>query len=131
LLILRGDETHTRSLVKTISWRALGTLDTFAISWFLTGRLAMASSIAGAEIFTKLAWYYCHERVWAAISWGRHRPPHPHPGAGQLDPGGASATVGEPAAAAPPSHDRGQDTRHGAGQDTGQDTGQNPTANPR
>jgi uncharacterized membrane protein len=49
----------------------LGTLDTLAISWFMTGRAAIARSIAGIEIITKIAWCYLHERVWAAIPWGR------------------------------------------------------------
>jgi uncharacterized membrane protein len=49
----------------------LGTLDTFAISWFLTGKVQMAGSIAGLELVTKIAWYYLHERVWAAVQWGR------------------------------------------------------------
>jgi uncharacterized membrane protein len=69
----RGAETHTRSVLKAISWRTLGTLDTFAISWFFTGKVEIAGSIAGLEIVTKIAWYYLHERVWAAISWGRRR----------------------------------------------------------
>ena len=67
----RGAETHARSVLKALSWRALGTLDTFAISWLLTGRIAIAGSIAGLEIITKIAWYYLHERIWAAIHWGR------------------------------------------------------------
>jgi uncharacterized membrane protein len=49
----------------------LGTLDTFAISWYLTGRVQMAGAIAGFEFITKIAWFYLHERVWAAIPWGR------------------------------------------------------------
>jgi len=68
---LRGAETHTRSVLKAVSWRTLGTLDTFAISWFMTGKVVIAGSIAGLEIITKIAWYYLHERIWAAISWGR------------------------------------------------------------
>jgi uncharacterized membrane protein len=74
VVLLRGAETHARSFLKAVSWRALGTLDTFAISWLFTGRVAIAGSIAGLEIITKVAWYYLHERVWAAIRWGRH--PH-------------------------------------------------------
>jgi uncharacterized membrane protein len=70
-LLFRGAETHARSVLKAVSWRTLGTLDTFAISWFMTGRVEIAGSIAGLEIITKLAWYYLHERVWAAIPWGR------------------------------------------------------------
>ena len=67
---LRGAETHARSLLKAISWRTLGTLDTFAISWLLTRRLSIAGSIAGLEFGTKIAWYYLHERVWAVVRWG-------------------------------------------------------------
>jgi uncharacterized membrane protein len=71
VVLFRGAETHARSVLKAISWRALGTLDTFAISLLLTGRVQIAGSIAGLEIFTKIAWYYLHERIWAAIHWGR------------------------------------------------------------
>ena len=73
MVSFRGAETHTRSVLKALSWRTLGTLDTFAISWFLTGRVAMAGSIAALELGTKIAWYYLHERIWASISWGRRQ----------------------------------------------------------
>lgn len=71
MTFFRGAETHTRSVLKAISWRTLGTLDTFAISWFFTGQVHIAGSIAAFEIITKIAWYYLHERVWAAVHWGR------------------------------------------------------------
>jgi uncharacterized membrane protein len=70
-VFLRGTETHARSILKAVSWRTLGTLDTFAISWFMTGKVAIAGSIAGLEIATKIAWYYVHERVWAVVPFGR------------------------------------------------------------
>jgi uncharacterized membrane protein len=69
--LFRGAETHLRSILKAVSWRTLGTVDTFAISWFMTGRVEVAGSIAGLEIITKIAWYYLHERLWSAIPWGR------------------------------------------------------------
>ena len=56
MVLFRGAETHTRSVLKALSWRTLGTLDTFAISWILTGRVEIAGSIAGLEIITKIAW---------------------------------------------------------------------------
>ena len=67
----RGAETHSRSVLKAISWRTLGTLDTFAISWFMTGRVEIAGSIAATEVVTKIGWYYLHERIWAIVPWGR------------------------------------------------------------
>ena len=71
VVLFRGVETHTRSVLKAVSWRILGTLDTFVISWFLTGKVELAGLIAGLEFITKIGWYYLHERIWAVISWGR------------------------------------------------------------
>ena len=68
---LLGAETHIRSVLKAVTWRTLGTIDTFAISWFMTGRVEIAGSIALLEVVTKIIWYYLHERVWAGIGWGR------------------------------------------------------------
>jgi len=67
----KSREAHSRSLAKAISWRATGTLDTFVISYLITGKLALAGSIAGTELLTKIVLYYGHERVWAVIPWGR------------------------------------------------------------
>lgn len=71
MILFRGAESHRRSILKAVSWRVLGTLDTFVISWFVTGRAALAGSIAGLEFATKIVWYYLHERIWASIAWGR------------------------------------------------------------
>ncbi len=57
-------ESHSKSLLKTISWRIIGTLDTILISWYLTGTLSIALSIGSVEIFTKFILYYAHERIW-------------------------------------------------------------------
>jgi len=67
----RGFEGHHRSLVKAATWRITGSVDTFVISFILTGRLTLAGSIAAAELVTKIALYYFHERVWAIVPWGR------------------------------------------------------------
>jgi uncharacterized membrane protein len=58
---------HWKSVVKTISWRCIATLDTFAIAWLITGHLDWAGAIAGLEIMTKTILYYLHERGWARI----------------------------------------------------------------
>jgi sulfate adenylyltransferase subunit 1 (EFTu-like GTPase family)/uncharacterized membrane protein len=64
-------ETHRRSIAKAMSWRATGSIDTFVISWLITGNSAIAGSIAITEIVTKILLYYFHERVWALVRWGR------------------------------------------------------------
>lgn len=60
-----------RSLVKTISWRVVGTLDTICISWLITGKIALALSIGTIELITKMTLYFFHERIWEQIKWGK------------------------------------------------------------
>ena len=64
-------ETKRRSMVKAITWRTLGTVDTITISYFLTGHIQTAISIGGIEIFTKMFLYFFHERIWNYINWGK------------------------------------------------------------
>lgn len=71
MALLQGSEGHYRSVAKAVTWRVTGSVDTFIISFILTGKLTVASSIAGIELLTKIALYYFHERVWAIIRWGR------------------------------------------------------------
>ena len=47
------DNARTRSLCKTITWRAVASTDTFLIAWLLTGTPLIAGGIAGLEIITK------------------------------------------------------------------------------
>ncbi len=62
-------DSHSKSMVKAISWRIIGTIDTILISWFLTGTLALALSIGSIEVFSKFFLYYGHERIWNLIKW--------------------------------------------------------------
>jgi uncharacterized membrane protein len=56
-----------KSLMKSISWRIVGTIDTMIISYFITGKVTIALSIGSVEVFTKTILYYFHERLWAHI----------------------------------------------------------------
>jgi uncharacterized membrane protein len=71
LNLVRGHEGHGRSFIKAVSWRAVGSIDTFTIGFFITGRVDLAGSIAGVEIVTKILLYYLHERVWAVLPWDK------------------------------------------------------------
>nr|WP_319571503.1 DUF2061 domain-containing protein [uncultured Draconibacterium sp.] len=64
-------ERKRRSIVKTISWRTIGTIDTILISWFVVGDINFAVTIGGVELFTKMTLYFFHERAWNKISFGR------------------------------------------------------------
>jgi uncharacterized membrane protein len=48
-MFIRVPEAHSRSFAKAISWRVVGSLETF----------------------TKIAIYYFHEQLWAWIPWWR------------------------------------------------------------
>ncbi len=67
-------EKAYRSVIKTVSWRTLGTLDTVLISYIITGSFAMAASIGSIELVTKMILYYFHERAWNKINIGRIPP---------------------------------------------------------
>jgi uncharacterized membrane protein len=56
-----------KSLLKSITWRIVGTIDTMIISYILTGKLTVAISIGSVEVITKTVLYYFHERIWAHI----------------------------------------------------------------
>jgi uncharacterized membrane protein len=72
-MIFKGHEENRRSLAKAVSWRMTGTLDTFIISFIVSGQVKLAGTIAVTELLTKIALYYFHERIWAVIPWGRRK----------------------------------------------------------
>ena len=64
-------EKMKRSLVKTISWRIVGTIDTVVISLLITEKLTLALSIGLIELVSKMILYFFHERAWNKINWGK------------------------------------------------------------
>lgn len=59
-----GEDKHFKSILKSISWRMVGTIDTMVIAYFVTGQLKMAISIGSIEVVSKIILYYFHERAW-------------------------------------------------------------------
>lgn len=70
-------EKRYRSIIKTISWRVTGTIDTFLVSYLVTGKIGIAASISVVEVFTKLLLYYLHERIWNKLKIGKEKVPGP------------------------------------------------------
>ncbi len=62
--------TKLRSLLKAISWRIVGTLDTMVLGWIITGNPIMGLKIGALELFTKFILYYFHERIWLRFKFG-------------------------------------------------------------
>jgi uncharacterized membrane protein len=63
--------SKSRSAVKALTWRVIGTFDTFLISFLITKEPVTAGAIASIEVITKTFLYYFHERGWNRIQWGR------------------------------------------------------------
>ncbi len=68
-------ESHFRSIVKAITWRAGGTVVTFAVVWILTRELELAAQIGVLDTAVKLGAFYVHERAWNRLSFGKKKPP--------------------------------------------------------
>lgn len=68
----KNRELPVRSVVKSLSWRVLGTLDTILISWWISGDFTVAFSIGSFELITKTVLYFFHERFWTRIKWGNN-----------------------------------------------------------
>ena len=67
----KSTEKPMRSILKTISWRIVGTIDTIVISWILTGQIETALAIGSVELVTKMILYFGHERIWNLIPYGK------------------------------------------------------------
>ena len=68
-------ESHFRSIAKAITWRAGGTVITFAVAWILTREFELAAQIGVLDTAVKLGAFYVHERAWNRLSFGKKKPP--------------------------------------------------------
>ena len=62
--------SRKRHIIKTVTWRIVGTLDTILLSWLISGNPIIGLKIGMAEVVTKMALYYFHERAWYKINFG-------------------------------------------------------------
>jgi uncharacterized membrane protein len=62
--------SRKRHVLKTITWRIIGTIDTMLIAWIISGDPMIGISIGGVELFTKMILYYIHERAWYKSNFG-------------------------------------------------------------
>ncbi len=57
-----------RHILKTISWRIIGTVDTSVLSGVIAGSWKAGLATGGVEVITKMVLYYFHERAWYKFS---------------------------------------------------------------
>jgi uncharacterized membrane protein len=61
---------NKRHLLKTLTWRFFGTIDTIIIAYLVTGNAIIGLKIGFVEVATKLILYYLHEKIWYRSNFG-------------------------------------------------------------
>ncbi|MEL6265975.1 MAG: DUF2061 domain-containing protein [Pseudomonadota bacterium] len=64
-------ETRSRTLAKAVTWQLSGLVAMTAIGYAVTGSVAAGGTVAVAGTAVGFVSYIVHERIWAAIGWGR------------------------------------------------------------
>lgn len=64
------DKIYKRHIAKTMTWRVIGTIDTFLLSWLITGNPVAGLKIGLTEVVTKMFLYYVHEQLWYKVKMG-------------------------------------------------------------
>jgi len=67
---MKTELSRKRHILKTITWRVVGTIDTILLGWLISGNPKVGLSVGGAELVTKMFLYYIHERVWYNLNFG-------------------------------------------------------------
>ena len=73
----KNTESHFRSILKAVSWRAIATTTTFLLALLVfredPNALEKSTQVAALELILKLALYYFHERAWQMLPRGTLR----------------------------------------------------------
>jgi sulfate adenylyltransferase large subunit len=63
-------EKPWRSFIKTVSWRAIGSIGSMALAYLLTSDIRIVAAIGLTELTAKGILYYGHERLWSRLRLG-------------------------------------------------------------
>lgn len=68
--IFNSQSSRIRHILKAITWRLIGTMDTMFMGWIISGDPTVGLKIGGLELMTKMLLYYAHERLWYRSNFG-------------------------------------------------------------
>ena len=63
-------DSNKRHIIKTFSWRFVGTIDTVVLGWIITGNPLIGLKIGLFETVSKMLLYFWHEKLWYKINFG-------------------------------------------------------------
>lgn len=58
------DSLTKKQILKTITWRIIGSLDTIILSSLVSKDISIGVAVGGAEVITKTILYFTHEKIW-------------------------------------------------------------------
>jgi uncharacterized membrane protein len=67
VLIKNKEKRLFRDILKTITYRILGTSVTFGIGYLSTGNIGVATALGFSDLILKPLVYFLHERMWSKI----------------------------------------------------------------
>ncbi len=62
---------HPRTVSKSVTWRALITINNFMIPYLMTGSWKQAAAFLTIATVINIVIYYSHERLWNMVKWGK------------------------------------------------------------
>ncbi|MDT0686592.1 DUF2061 domain-containing protein [Autumnicola psychrophila] len=68
--VTKKGDSKKRHIVKSLTWRIIGTVDTIILAWIISGDPLVGLQVGGAEVVTKMILYYFHERAWYKLDYG-------------------------------------------------------------
>ncbi len=71
-------ENHSRSIIKTITYRLLIIVSNAIIIYLMTGDISLSASFIGVTSVVSTLLYFIHERMWNGIHWGKKHLDHNH-----------------------------------------------------
>lgn len=63
-------DSQKRHIIKTFSWRIIGTIDTYIFGFLLIGNPLIGLKIGLFETISKMILYYFHEKIWYKFNFG-------------------------------------------------------------
>ena len=73
IYFMKTEVSVKRHLLKTITWRMVGTIDTIILGWLISGDPLVGITIGSFEVVTKMILYFLHERIWYKLDFGVER----------------------------------------------------------
>jgi uncharacterized membrane protein len=68
-------DSHSRSLMKAVSYRVFGSTVTGGIVYFFSHDASVSMGVGALDMVSKIVLYFLHERAWHYIPFGRAKAP--------------------------------------------------------